>query len=138
MPVVYAGEPARDTTQSVYIVDYLQMKSSRVEFLQGTLDMLILRTLVPGPLHGYGVAQALRRNTEDAIQVEAGSLYPALQRLELQGLLAAKWEVSERNQRMRIYRLTAAGRKRLRDEVSKWEQFARAVAMVLQPKAAGE
>jgi len=110
----------------------------RVEFLQGTLDMLILRTLVPGPLHGYGVAQALRRNTDDAIQVEAGSLYPALQRLELQGLLTAKWEVSERNQRTRIYRLTAAGRKRLHTEISKWEQFARAVAMVLQPKTAGE
>jgi PadR family transcriptional regulator, regulatory protein PadR len=114
------------------------MKPSRVEFLQGTLDMLILQTLAAGPLHGYGVAQALRRNTEDAIQVEAGSLYPALQRLELQGLLTAKWEVSERNQRTRIYRLTAAGRKRLRVEVSKWEHFARAVAMVLQPKPVEE
>jgi PadR family transcriptional regulator, regulatory protein PadR len=108
----------------------------KADFLQGTLDMLILRTLALGPLHGYGIAQALRRTTEDAIQVEAGSLYPALQRLELQGLLSAKWEVSERNQRTRIYRLTAAGRKRLRVEVSKWEHFARAVAMVLQPKPA--
>ena len=110
------------------------MKPARVDFLQGTLDMLILRTLALGPLHGYGVAQALRRTTEEAIQVEAGSLYPALQRLEMQGLLSAKWEVSERGQRMRVYRLTPAGRKRLRSEVSKWEQFTRAVLMVLQPK----
>src|SRR5882757_6610257 len=110
------------------------MKSSRVEFLQGTLDMLILRTLALGPLHGYGIAQALRRSTEDAIQVEAGSLYPALQRLELKGWVTAKWEVSERNHRTRSYRITAAGKKQLRAEVSKWEGFARAVSMVLNPK----
>jgi PadR family transcriptional regulator PadR len=106
----------------------------RAEFLQGTLDMLILRTLALGPLHGYGIAQALRRTTDDAIQIEAGSLYPAMQRLELQGLVTAKWEVSERNHRTRIYRLTVAGKKRLRAEVSKWEHFTRAVAMVLHPK----
>ena len=110
------------------------MKTPRKEFLQGTLDMLILRTLALGPLHGYGIAQALRRTTEDAIQVEAGSLYPAMQRLELQGLVTAKWELSERNHRTRIYRLTAAGRKRLHAEVSKWEHFTRAVSMVLHPK----
>ena len=110
------------------------MKSSRNEFLQGTLDMLILRTLALGPLHGYGVAQALRRTTEDAIQVEAGSLYPAMQRLELQGLVTAKWELSERNHRTRIYRLTAAGKKRLHAEVSRWERFTCAVSMVLHPK----
>ena len=104
------------------------------EFLQGTLDMLILRTLALGPLHGYGIAQALRRTTEEAIQVEAGSLYPAMQRLELQGLVTAKWDVSERNHRTRIYRLTAAGKKRLHAEVSKWEHFTRAVAMVLHPE----
>ena len=79
--------------------------------------MLILRTLASGPLHGYGIAQAIRRTTSDAIQVEAGSLYPALQRLELQGLLAAKWAASERNHRLRLYRLTPAGRKRLQAEV---------------------
>ena len=95
----------------------------KLDFLQGTLDMLILRTLALGPLHGYGIAQALRRTTEDAIQVEAGSLYPAMQRLELQGLVTAKWDVSERNHRTRIYRLTAAGKKRLHAEVSKWEHF---------------
>lgn len=105
-----------------------------MDFLQGTLDMLILRTLALGPLHGYGIAQALRRTTEDAIQVEAGSLYPAMQRLELQGLVTAKWDISERNRRTRIYRLTAAGKKRLHAEVSKWEHFTRAVSMVLHPK----
>jgi PadR family transcriptional regulator PadR len=110
------------------------MKGSRVEFLQGTLDMLILRTLVLGALHGYGVAQAIRQTTGDAIQVEAGSLYPALQRLELQGLVTAKWEISERKHRTRIYRLTAAGRKRLQAEVSRWEDFVRAVSLVLNPK----
>jgi transcriptional regulator len=94
--------------------------------------MLVLRTLALGPLHGYGVAQAIKRTTEEAIQVEAGSLYPALQRLELQGLVTAKWDSSGR--RTRIYRLTPAGRKRLRAEVSKWEHFTRAVAMVLNPK----
>jgi PadR family transcriptional regulator PadR len=110
------------------------MKASRVEFLQGTLDMLILRTLALGQLHGYGIAQAIRQTTGEAIQVEAGSLYPALQRLELKGLVTAKWEVSERNHRTRIYRLTAAGRKQLHAEVSRWEDFVRAVSLVLNPK----
>ncbi len=110
----------------------------RLEFLQGTLDMLILRTLALGPLHGYGIARAIRQTTDAAIQVEAGSLYPALQRLELQGLLSAKWEVSERNHRTRIYRLTAAGKKRLHAEVSRWEGFVRAVTQVLHPQASEE
>lgn len=110
------------------------MKRSRVEFLQGTLDMLILRTLSAGPLHGYGIAQALRDTTESAIQVEAGSLYPALQRLELQGLVTGKWEISGNNRRTRIYRLTAAGKKRLHTEVSKWQDFVQAVSLVLNPK----
>ena len=100
--------------------------------------MLILRTLALGPLHGYGIANAIRRATGDAIQVEAGSLYPALQRLELKGLLHAKWELSERNQRTRIYRLTPAGRRRLRHEVSRWGKFARAVAQVLNARTAEE
>jgi PadR family transcriptional regulator len=110
----------------------------RLEFLQGTLDLLILRTLALGPLHGFGISRAIRQTTDAAIQVEAGSLYPALQRLELQGLLAAKWEVSERNHRTRIYRLTPKGKKRLHAEVSRWESFVRAVAQVLHPTPAEE
>ena len=112
------------------------MTRQRLEFLQGTLDMLVLRTLALGPLHGYGIAQAIRQTTDSAIQVEAGSLYPALQRLELQGLVAAKWEVSKR--RTRIYRLTAAGRKRLHAEVSRWEDFVHAVSRVLHPRPVQE
>lgn len=112
--------------------------ADRLDFLQGTLDMLILRTLAVAPLHGYAIAQAVRRATEDAIQVEAGSLYPALQRLELQGLVAAKWELSDRNRRMRRYRLTPAGRKRLLAEVSRWEKFVRAISQVLNPTPAEE
>jgi len=114
------------------------MKSNKLEFLQGTLDMLVLRTLVLGELHGYGIAKAIRQTTAEAIQVEAGSLYPALQRLELKGLVTAKWEVSERNQRTRIYRLTPAGRKQLRAEVSRWEDFVQAVALILNSKAVEE
>jgi len=96
--------------------------------------MLIMRTLVLGPLHGYGIGRALRQTTGDAIQVEAGSLYPALQRLELQGLVTAKWEAGAGKRRTRVYRLTAAGRKRLHAEVSRWESFVSAVSLVLHPK----
>ena len=109
------------------------MKSPRLEFLQGTLDMLVLRTLAAGPLHGYGIAQAIRQSTDAAIQVEAGSLYPSLQRLELQGLVSANWEVGKRNHRTRVYRLTEDGRQRLQAEVSRWEDFVRAVSRVLHP-----
>ena len=110
--------------------------ADRLEFVPGTLDMLILRTLARAPLHGYAIARAIRQATDDAIQVEAGSLYPALQRLELRGLLAAKWELSARNRRMRTYRLTAAGRRRLQAEVSRWEKFVRAVSQALNPRPA--
>ena len=105
-----------------------------MDFLQGTLDMLILRTLLAGPLHGYGIAQALRRTTDDAIQIAAGSLYPALQRLELKALVSAQWEEGKGRRRVRVYRLTPAGRKRLHEEVGQWEGFVRAVARVLNPK----
>ncbi len=108
-------------------------KTDRFEFLQGTLDMLILRTLIFGPLHGYGIAQSIERASGDALRVEAGSLYPALQRLELQGLVAGQWEKSERNRRARCYRLTPAGRKRLASDVSRWKDFAVAIARVLDP-----
>jgi transcriptional regulator len=109
-----------------------------MEFLQGTLDMLVLQTLAAGPMHGYGIAQAIRQSTEDAIAPEAGSLYPSLQRLELQGLLVAKWEVGKGKRRMRVYRLTPAGRKRLHNEVSQWEAFVRSVGRVLYPRPSEE
>lgn len=110
-------------------------KPERLEFLQGTLEMLILRTLLFGPKHGYGIAQSIRQTSNDALSAEAGSLYPALQRLELQKLIAAKWEVSENNRRVRHYRLTAAGRAKLRATVSRWDEFVGAVASVLNPAA---
>lgn len=108
----------------------------RLEFLQGTLEILILRTLLFGPSHGYAIAQHIRQTSEDALVVEAGSLYPALQRLELQKLISAKWEVGETNRKTRVYRLTPAGRKRLDASVSRWDGFVRAMALVLRP--AGE
>ncbi len=104
---------------------------SRVELLQGTLDMIILQTLRWGPRHGYGIAQMIRASTSDVLQVETGSLYPALHRLEKQGWISAAWEVSENGQRVRVYRLTAAGKKQLGSERSRWEQFAGAIAAIL-------
>jgi PadR family transcriptional regulator PadR len=106
-----------------------------MEPLYGVLDMLVLRTLVFGPLHGYGIAGAIRDTSGDALQIEFGSLYPALKRLELKGWIASKWEVSERNRRAKFYRLTPAGRKRLRQEKTEWAQFVNAVAMILKPTA---
>jgi PadR family transcriptional regulator, regulatory protein PadR len=108
-----------------------------MELLQGTLDMLVLRTLLFGPMHGYAIARALRDNSQDALKIEFGSLYPALKRLELKGWIAAKWEISERNRRAKVYRLTAAGRRQLRQEKSRWAEFVRAVARVMKP-APGE
>jgi transcriptional regulator len=105
----------------------------RLEFLQGTLEILILRTLLLGPSHGYAIAQHIRQSSEDALMVEAGSLYPALQRLELQKLIAARWEISETNRKTRVYRLTPAGRKRLNVSMSRWDEFVRAMALVLKP-----
>lgn len=106
-----------------------------MEPLYGVLDMLVLRTLVFGPLHGYGIAAAIRDSSAEALQIEFGSLYPALKRLEMKGWIASKWEVSERNRRAKFYRLTPAGRKRLRDEKSEWARFVSAVAMILKPTA---
>lgn len=104
---------------------------SRVELLQGTLDMIILQTLRWGPRHGYGLAQMIRATTREALRVETGSLYPALQRLEKQGWISADWDVSENGQRVRVYRLTAAGRKQLQSERSRWEQLSSAIARIM-------
>ena len=111
---------------------------SRIELLQGTLDLLILQTLRWGQNHGYGIAQAIRTSSQDVLQVDTGSLYPALHRLARQGAIAATWEVSENNQRVRVYRLTTAGRKRLVEERSRWEQLAEAIAGVMVPPAESE
>jgi PadR family transcriptional regulator, regulatory protein PadR len=106
---------------------------NQIEILQGTLDMLVLRTLQWGPLHGHGIGQALRLRTEDALQIEHGSLYPALHRLEKQEWLSSEWKQSEANRRAKYYRLTAAGKRQLAREHSKWEAVVRAVTRVMRP-----
>ena len=109
--------------------------SDRVELLQGTLDMLILRTLVFGPAHGHQIAKHIQRTTDDLLQVEHGSLYPALHRLERKGWLTAKWETAGKDlkREFKYYRLTAAGKKQLAAEESKWKQMASAIARVMWP-----
>jgi PadR family transcriptional regulator PadR len=106
---------------------------SRVELLQGTLELLILRTLLPGPSHGHAIARHIQRTSEDLLQVETGSLYPALHRLEAKGWIAASWELSDKGKRARYYRLTSLGRKELVSEHSKWEAFSRAMGLILNP-----
>jgi PadR family transcriptional regulator PadR len=106
----------------------------RVELLQGTLDMLILRTLLFGPAHGHSIAKHIQRTTDDVLQVEHGSLYPALHRLERKGLIEAKWETApDRNREFKYYRLTEAGRKQLVQEESKWKQMSSAIGRVMWP-----
>jgi transcriptional regulator len=104
-----------------------------LDLLQGTLDLLVLRTLLPGPSHGHAIARNIQRTSEDLLQVETGSLYPALHRLEAKGWIAASWELSDKGKRARYYKLTAAGRKQLAAEQSKWESFSRAMGLVLNP-----
>src|SRR6185437_4156472 len=106
---------------------------SRIELLQGTLDLLILRTLLPGPCHGHAIAKHIQRTSEYLLQVETGSLYPALHRLEAKGWIAASWDLSDKGKRARYYRLTSAGRKHLASEQSKWEVFSRAIGLILNP-----
>jgi PadR family transcriptional regulator PadR len=104
-----------------------------IAFLQGTLDMLILRTLVLGPAHGHTIAHAIERNSDDVLQVEQGSLYPALHRLIRRGWIQAEDGLSENNRRAKFYRLTAKGRKQLALENSRWEKFAGAIARIMRP-----
>jgi PadR family transcriptional regulator, regulatory protein PadR len=111
---------------------------NRIELLQGTLDLLILEQLRWAPSHGYGLGQAIRAHSGDVLRVDAGSLYPALHRLERQGLVRAQWGISEKKQRTRVYRLTAKGRRHLAGERSKWEQMSMAIAGVLNRARSNE
>ncbi|MGO8788692.1 MAG: PadR family transcriptional regulator [Terriglobia bacterium] len=106
---------------------------NRIELLQGTLDMLILQTLQWGPQHGYGISQSIRGRSGEILQVETGSLYPALHRLEKQGWVASQWKQSESNQRAKFYRLTPAGKKQLVSEQARWTQIVNAIAGIMSP-----
>ncbi len=106
--------------------------TSRIELLQGTLDLLILRVLVFGPSHGHAIAKQIRATSQDVLQVETGSLYPALHRLEAQGWVIAAWETSDKGKRAKYYTLTRTGKRQLVSEQSKWEQLSLAMARVLR------
>jgi PadR family transcriptional regulator, regulatory protein PadR len=106
---------------------------NRIEVVQGTLDMLILGTLRWGPAHGYGIVQALRTQSGEPLQVETGSLYPALHRLERQGLIRSEWKQTESNQRARYYRIAAAGKKRLAEEMCRWSRTVEVMSGILRP-----
>src|SRR5437016_2518231 len=110
-----------------------RVEASRVELLQGTLELLILRTLLAGPAHGHAIAKHIQRTSEELLQVETGSLYPALHRLEAKGWISAEWALSDKGKRARYYRLTALGRRQLASEQSKWRAFARAIGLILNP-----
>ncbi len=103
------------------------------ELLQGTLDMLILKTLLRRPMHGYAVAEFIQQTSQDVLRVEEGALYPALHRLELRGLLASEWGVSENNRRAKFYRLTTAGRSHLVSEADRWRRMTAAIARIMEP-----
>ena len=106
----------------------------KLDVLQGTLDLLILRTLQWGPQHGHGIGQVIRAKSDELLQVEHGSLYPALHRLQREGWIASEWGVTQNNQRAKFYRLTETGRKQLEIEESKWKLFVRAMSRVMRPQ----
>ena len=110
-----------------------QTEKDRLELLQGTLDMLILRTLQWGPQHGHGIGQAIRTQSDDLLKIETGSLYPALHRLVKRGWLKAEWGVSEANQKAKFYQLTAAGKAQLVREQNRWAQMVRAIGRIMNP-----
>lgn len=113
-----------------------QDSGERTALLQGTLDLLILRTLIFGAEHGQGIARAIQQRSDDALLVDHGSLYPALQRLETRGWIRAQWGLSENNRKARFYELTATGRKQLARETSEWRKLVRAMGLILGPEAA--
>jgi PadR family transcriptional regulator, regulatory protein PadR len=106
---------------------------SKVELLQGTLDMLVLKTLQRGAQHGYGISQSIRAQSTEVLQVETGSLYPALHRLEKQGWVTSEWNQTESKQRAKYYKLTASGRKQLASEEARWQQMVEAIARIMNP-----
>lgn len=117
------------------------MSGTQLELVRGTLDVLILKALVWGPLHGYAITNLIRRHTDDVLLVEEGTLYPALWRLDNKGLVEGEWGISENNRKARFYRLTAKGRRHLREETKTWEAYAAAVSKLLgaaKPRLAGE
>src|SRR5881275_1324425 len=114
-----------------------QEERERLELLQGTLDLLILRTLIFGAQHGQGIARAIQQTSDDELLVEHGALYPALQRLEERGWISAKWGISSNNRKARFYSLTASGRKQLVKEIAKWKRLAAAIGRILDPAKEG-
>src|SRR6516225_8610964 len=137
MPKSLAAK-AQDKAQDRTPPDSQAQDKARLELLQGTLDMLILRTLQWGARHGHGIGQAIRAQSDDLLKVETGSLYPALHRLVKRGWLQAEWGVSEANQRARYYQLTAAGKAQLAREQSRWALLVEAIGRIMNPAAAGK
>jgi PadR family transcriptional regulator PadR len=125
-PLVIKGD-----CESIPLIARERMDTAKLEFFRGTLDVLILKALIWGPLHGYAITKLIRRQSDDALLLEEGTLYPALWRLENKELLDAEWGFSENNRKAKFYRLTAEGRRQLRHEVKTWEAYAAAVAKVL-------